>query len=509
MKELLELESWANKIVLGEKKPVQSQRMGTPMKGTADRPLPRQIDIQYKAQRAHPELSPEQALALYMSDELVDKEKMDFAQNKLINAQKRQNEKLTRSLDELSKELHSHEVDAQNTDKEVARLKDLSSKLKPAGELQQQAIKASSDKVEQMLSQLDSIKTKPGMDPAKVKEIEDRIEQIKNSPADNKDIDKVNATLNVLAKRQEVDDQLFNTVMNRLVRTENELQAKEKRFQKSITKNAQKIGSWGNKFTELDKKFSEIEKRADDKLKEIETIAQDADETVDQLARMIRMANPNQVIEPTTQALNTIDDREEVQQQMGTPSSTTLPAHYTEPESDDTDLALDEPEDEESFSKMTDLLNKYRKPTNVKRGGQMNEEITMGEPEDEVETVIIPRLVIRYNKMFPSDLKIYSEEQLKTIFRKTVDRRLLIWAPDIDAERVKNYLIACHNWLRKLRPVNPELPGINSNTPTDVSNKPTGVPNKPAYEWPPRPENFGESLLYQFSKDISKLTNGY
>lgn len=240
MKELIELENWADKIIIGEAE--TSQRMGTPMKGAADRPLPRQIDIQYKAQRAHPELSPEQALALYMSDELVDKEKMDLAQNKLINTVKRDNEKLRRTLDELGTELTNHEAEAQKTDQEVARLKDLSAKLKPEGELQQQRVKVSRDELQKLEDRINELKDKPGMDDKKFNDLKTKVEQMAQLKSLNdKDVKTLENLLAILAGKQGISDELYNKTMNQLVDTQEKLDAKEKRFSAYIERKGKEI----------------------------------------------------------------------------------------------------------------------------------------------------------------------------------------------------------------------------------------------------------------------------
>jgi len=107
MKEIKLFESWADSIV-DESSEI---RMGTPMAAKADRPLPRGHDIQYKAQRAHPELSPEQALAVYMSDELEQAEKVDAKQNTEIN--------------KIEKEVDHVEHDENEIKAEIARLMQL------------------------------------------------------------------------------------------------------------------------------------------------------------------------------------------------------------------------------------------------------------------------------------------------------------------------------------------------------------------------------------------------
>lgn len=86
MKEVDLFSTWADSIINEASQPVkQNARMGTPMSAMADRPLPREIDIQYKAQRQYPELSPEQALAKYLEDELLSAEKVDKKQNQQIS----------------------------------------------------------------------------------------------------------------------------------------------------------------------------------------------------------------------------------------------------------------------------------------------------------------------------------------------------------------------------------------------------------------------------------------
>jgi hypothetical protein len=337
------------------------------------------------------------------------------------------------------------------------------------------------------------LRMKPGMTPDKQKELEDKINSIKSGGLTSSEVKNINNSIEFLSAKQEIDDEMFNQVIGKLEDTQAKLVSKEKRFQKSINKNAEKIGHWGNKFAELDKKFNDIEAKANQKLAQIDKASEEADETLDRIAQLVRTNNPD-VVKPAAQALSTLDDRDEVKQAMAAPSATTIPANdYDQSEVDDYDttVATQEPE-EEDYADISDLLNKYRKPTNVKKSGQLGEQIEMQEPVDEVETIIIPKLVRRYRNTYPLDLQKWSEEQLKEILRRTVDRRLLIWAPDIDEQRIKNYLEACHNWLRKLRPATPELPGFPDQPPASLQQKP-----------------IAESAFSAFEKEIAKITNGY
>jgi len=107
MKEIKLFESWADNLITES----SNIRMGTQVNGRADRPLPREHDINYKAQLAHPELSPEQALAKYLEDELEQNEKVDKLQNKEIN--------------QIEKEVDHVEHDEEELKAEIARLMQL------------------------------------------------------------------------------------------------------------------------------------------------------------------------------------------------------------------------------------------------------------------------------------------------------------------------------------------------------------------------------------------------
>ena len=107
MKEVKLFESWAENLI-NESSAI---RMGTQIKAMADRPLPREHDINYKAQLAYPELSPEQALAKYLEDEIEQTQKIDAKQDKEIN--------------KVEKEVNHVEHDEEEIKAEIARLMQL------------------------------------------------------------------------------------------------------------------------------------------------------------------------------------------------------------------------------------------------------------------------------------------------------------------------------------------------------------------------------------------------
>lgn len=92
MKEIELLESWAQSVV-------------------EERPLPIEHDIQYKASRAHPDLSPEQALAVYMAAELEKSEKVDQQQSQ--------------EIDKVEDEIDHVEHEEKEIESEIARLMQL------------------------------------------------------------------------------------------------------------------------------------------------------------------------------------------------------------------------------------------------------------------------------------------------------------------------------------------------------------------------------------------------
>lgn len=267
MKEIKLLESWADKIIANE--------------AVQDRPLPLSQDIMHQASTRYPDRSPEQALQLFVADKLQSSEKMDFEQNKLINSQKRENEKLRRSLQDLNQELTDHEKQAMDTGREVERLKDLSAKLRPAGEIQQAAAKASADKVQAMINDVEKLKGKPGIDDKKYKELVDKVNNIKAN-AGNEEVEKVQVALTMLSQRQDIDDKLFNTVMTRLDDTQQKLDSKEARFRKYIAKKGEEFGAQSKTHGEELKKYSEIVNKYKDDVENFRTYMDSAKQEVAQ-----------------------------------------------------------------------------------------------------------------------------------------------------------------------------------------------------------------------------------
>jgi len=500
MKELKILESWADSII--------AERI-------EDRPLARSQDIQYQASRMFPDRSPEQALQLFVSNKMADNEKMDFEQNKLINATKRENEKLRRSLGDLANELSTHERTAADTEREVQRLRDLSAKLKPAGELQQQLVKASQEEITRMLADLNAVKEKQNSDPEAIQRLEKEIQKAQQGQKTQDELKKLAATLasaknsdgisneELIARLEKTEKETSEKgeILSQLEKTQQELMAKEKRFQKSLANNAQKIEKWGNKFKELDTQISGLENRAEEVIQRLDGANDDAEDKINRLTQLIYRLNPDvrqqagsELDEPISQASNTVD-QDEVQ--------STWAKSANEPFSldpDDTDIsepvAKTNPEDE--IDSITDLLNKPRK-----LGESMQ--------EDKIEQKIIPALVNIYKHRYPEDLNQWSEEQLLEIIRRTIDGGLLIYVGEITNDRIYAYLERARRWLRKTKPVNPEFPEMDDEIGGKVPLR-QQIPRQritgPAIPRI-RTDKISESLLTHYESMLKKLSGGW
>lgn len=510
MKEFVELENWADSII---------------MERTEDRPLARSQDIQYQASRMYPDRSPEQALQLYVANKMADSEKMDFEQNKLINNQKRENEKLRRTLGDLSNELHDHERTAQDTEREVQRLRDLSAKLKPSGEIQQNLIKASQEEMSKMVNDLNAIKAQQKSDPEAIQRLEKEISKAQQGQKTQDDIRRLTATLaaaknsdgisndELMARLEKTEKETSEKgeILSQLEKTQQELVAKEKRFQKSLAKNAEKIATWGNKFKELDGQIQGLEGRAEEVIERLDSANDDAEDKINRLAQLVHRLNPDirqqaiSTADPTVTDVSATSDRDEVQDKWAQAAN--------EPVSHDPEEPKPEVDPEKEIDSITDLLNEPKKIAEDKR------------MTDDLEEKLLPKLINIYNYKYPEDLHQWSEQQLIEIIHRTIDGGLLIYYPEITKQNVYDYLERARRWLRKTKPATPELPfddepggnqpmsrPVNRQripTPNPNIRKSNTNPNGPNWPPGPGPEFYKESLIREYESQLSKLTGGW
>lgn len=208
-----------------------------------ERSVPISRDLIYTAMKQYPGYDQQTALALYLIDQNAAQQQTDAEQTQLIQAQKKQNDKLTNVVKSIGQELNDLEQQSLETDKEVERIKSLSARLKPSGEIQQQVIKATAEELKNLETQVAALKNKPGIDNEKYQELTKQIKDISSNKAiDSETVKKIETMLGALEDKQSVSDELFNKVQNRLQKTEADLQGKEERFSSYIEKKKGEIG---------------------------------------------------------------------------------------------------------------------------------------------------------------------------------------------------------------------------------------------------------------------------
>ena len=223
--------------------------------------LPVDRDLIYRAKNKYPGYSSEQAMILLISDEMKNQEKTDSTQNRLIDTQKRENERLRGAVDSLGQELQDFEQQSQETDREVERLKQLSSTLTTGGTETKRKAKLSADDLEKLQVDLETLKTKPGMDSNKFQQLEQQIKLMASNPSvSNADLAKINSLVDTLNKQKVIGDELYNKVENQLAVTQQDLDKKEGRFSKYIEKKKGEIGSIQKQNAGEIKKYSDIVK---------------------------------------------------------------------------------------------------------------------------------------------------------------------------------------------------------------------------------------------------------
>jgi chromosome segregation ATPase len=232
----------------------------TPNQGTVTQ-LPVDKDLIYRAKNKYPGYSSEQAMILLISDEMKNQEKTDSVQNRLIDTQKRENERLRGAVDSLGQELQDFEQQSQETDREVERLKQLSSTLTTGGTDTKRKAKLSADDLEKLQQDLETLKTKPGMDPKKFQQLEQQIKLMASNPsASNADLSKINSLVDTLNKQKTIGDDLYKKVEDQLVATQKELDKKEGRFSKYIEKKKGEVGDMQASHATDIKKYADIVK---------------------------------------------------------------------------------------------------------------------------------------------------------------------------------------------------------------------------------------------------------
>lgn len=190
--------------------------------------LPLDKDILFKAKQKYPQYSGTQALTLYIADEMKEKDQVDSNQNRLIDTQQRENDRLRGEVQSIGQELENFERQSIETDREVARLKQLSGMLTTGGASTQQNAKVSADALEKLQKDLVTLKAKPGMDSKVFNELSSQVQSLsKNKSTDNEDVRKLQNIVKDIENQASVN---YNSVARELNTTKQRLADKEARF---------------------------------------------------------------------------------------------------------------------------------------------------------------------------------------------------------------------------------------------------------------------------------------
>ena len=240
-------------------------------------------DLIQQAKLNHPGYNGQQALTLDIIAKAKQQQKTDSAQNNLINTQQN-------AIKSIGQELQDYEAQAQETDREVERLKQLSGTLTTGSADRQQKAKVSADELEKLQKDLKDLKSKPGMDPEKYKEIEQQISALANSSgAEDADVKKLQNLVNNIQNKANVN---YDTVAAQLEKTKQDLDSKEERFQKYIDKtddykktSAEEIQKYADIVDGYKTKIDGFDNYMNTKAKEIEDMS-------NELSSTIRFAKP-------------------------------------------------------------------------------------------------------------------------------------------------------------------------------------------------------------------------
>jgi len=257
MKQLKEFESWAENIC---------EAAVDDKSNPKTKEISRERDIFYQASKNYPDRNAQQALGLFLADKLEDFDKRDLQQNKIINTQRKENEKLQSNLSNLQQEIEKVETSGQKTDSEINRLKALSGQL--SSNIEQRKI--STRDIENALAQVEELKNKPGMSQERYEELKKKLESVSQNQSriDPEEFKTFTDQLYKLTTKQEIEKQQLqqiSTISNRL-----ELQQQDIRAQRGDI--ASKVAGLEKRQQELEQKektlSAEIKNTVDKEIKE-------------------------------------------------------------------------------------------------------------------------------------------------------------------------------------------------------------------------------------------------
>jgi chromosome segregation ATPase len=229
-------------------------------------------DLIQQAKLNHPGYDGQQALTLDMMAKTTQQQKTDAAQNNLINTQQN-------AIKSIGQELQDYEEQAQETDREVERLKQLSGTLTTGSADRQQKAKVSADELEKLQKDLKDLKSKPGMDPEKYKEIEQQISALANSSgAEDADVKKLQNLVNNIQNKANVN---YDAVAAQLQQTKQDLDDKELRFKDYVKDTGDYKKTTSKELEDLTKTSELMAKNSAEEIKKYSDIVQGYQKQID------------------------------------------------------------------------------------------------------------------------------------------------------------------------------------------------------------------------------------
>ena len=269
-------------------------------------------DLMQRAMLKFPGYDSQQALSLYIADKAAKQQKTDDAQNNLINKQQS-------ALKTIGQELQDYEAQAQETDREVERLKQLSGALTTGSADRQQKAKVSADELEKLQKDLEALKSKPGMDAEKYKEIEQQISALANSNgAEDADVKKLQNLVNNIQSKANVN---YDAVAAQLEKTKQDLDSKEMRFQNYIDDtntykktSAEEIQKYSQIVDAAKEKIDNFDKFMNTERDNILNLRGEIQQMADEIATNIRFVKPSIRPNAATIAQGAIDNAQATSQ---------------------------------------------------------------------------------------------------------------------------------------------------------------------------------------------------
>ena len=324
-------------------------------------------DLMQRAMLRFPGYDSQQALSLYIADKATQQQKTDAAQNNLINTQQN-------AIKYIGQELQDYEEQAQETDREVERLKQLSGTLTTGSADRQQKAKVSADELEKLHKDLEELKTKPGMDPEKYKEIEQQISALANSSgAEDADVKKLQNLVNNIQSKANVN---YDAVATQLERTKQDLDSKEERFKNYVSDTNKYKKTSSSEIEKLSSKSEEIAKNSAEEIKKYADIVNTYKKNIDNFDNEIKAttAQTKNDAEEARKVLNIIKSLYNNAKDSVDPNAPTLPVNQ-QAANDQSEPEQTNQQGQQLAPLGSDLLNQYKgKNINVRAESvQVNE----------------------------------------------------------------------------------------------------------------------------------------